>query len=164
VHKPAVILVNTGLKGLKGLRDFNGAPGSPGPPGPTGPSDLFVARTIVVDTNSPTDVVSVTVPSGNYLISTSMNAQFTDTDNQTLNCSYKTNPGSAISNQGISSRNNLDQSPQAVSFNEAVTFSASTVVTLNCGGFKTSVVNVVLTALAVGTCHSNAGTSSCGFF
>ena len=37
-------------------------------------------------------------------------------------------------------------------------------VTLNCGGFKTSVVNVVLSALAVGTCHSNAGTSSCGSF
>ena len=169
----SIILVNTGppgppgppgTPGTPGTPGAPGTPGSPGPPGPTGPSDLFVARTILVNTSSPADVVSVQVPPGNYLISTTMIAQFGDGDNQTLNCQLNTTPGSAVSGEGTSHRSNLDQSPQAVAFNEAVTFSAHTTVTLNCGGFNTSVNHVVLSALAVGTCHSNAGTSSCGFF
>jgi len=88
---------------------------------------------------------------------------FTDGDNQRLDCSYNTSPPSGITGEGTSTRSNIDESPHSISFQEAATFSSSTVITLHCGGFKTFANHVVLTAFKVGTCHSDQG-ENCGVF
>lgn len=154
-----------GVSGPVGPQGPQGSSGLTGAQGPAGPSDLFVGR---ADSAGPLndpglDVVSVSVPPGHYLISTSMIGQFGDGDNQTLSCVLKTAPGSAASDQGTSTRSNLDQGKQSIAFNEAVTFGLSTVITLHCTGFQTSVNRVVMSALKVGSCHSAQG-EDCGFF
>jgi hypothetical protein len=154
-----------GVAGPVGPQGLQGPQGFTGPQGPVGPSDLYVARTISSGSLSGggQDVVSVFVSPGHYLISTTMIGVFSDGDDQTLSCTLNTNPGSAVSGEGTSTRSNLNQSPHAVAFNEAVTFSLSTVITLHCVGFGTFANHVVLSALKVGSCHSAAG-ENCGFF
>jgi hypothetical protein len=103
------------------------------------------------------------VPPGNYLIHGSLIGEYTDTDDQTINCAINTNPPSAVSGEGTSNRSHLSQSPSAISFQEAATFAQTTVITMNCSGFMTIAAKSVLSALSVGSCHSSAG-ANCGFF
>ena len=153
-----------GAVGPEGSRGPEGPGGPAGFPGAPGPSDLFVAREIQSpQLNNDTDIVSVSVPAGNYLILATMIAQFIDDDPQTLQCAFKTTPGSAIGGQGTVSRTDLDHGTVPVAFQEVVTFAQPTIITMHCGGFRIGVNQVVLSAVKIGACHSNAG-DNCGVF
>ena len=145
-----------GPQGPAGPAGPTGATGAPGATGATGPAGAAGTGTAFVSSGgsggqtvtTPIDLASLTLPAGKYLITATVHIGTIDEDEQIFTCTLPP----------------VDPSPSRVTVPglgyasltmiEPFTATASTKVTLNCGGFNSIVQGSTLSAIAVTTLTS----------
>ena len=146
-----------GLQGLQGLQGPQGTTGATGDTGATGPagtngtSDAYIARApasgfIFLDS----DIVSVSVPAGSYVIIAKMTLVSADGDPQTAQCTLSTGD---FSEARVGGGESAGASRMVLSLQDAATFNATTTITVHCNGFHIAVEKSVLTAIKVNNIH-----------
>ena len=146
-----------GLQGLQGTTGATGNTGYTGAIGPTGPagangtSDAYIARApasgfISLDS----DIVSVSVPAGSYVINSKMTLVSGDHDPQTAQCTLSTGD---FSEARVGGGENAGASRMVLSLQDAATFNATTTITVHCNGYHIAVEKSVLTAIKVNNIH-----------
>jgi hypothetical protein len=141
-----------GTNGIDGTNGSDGAPGAPGPTGAAGVSDAYIARQSgSVDSSGGKQILSLSVPSGSYVVMAKIDGTDEDQDYQTTTCTLSTGDQTAmrLNSSAFSEVDDIG----ALSLEDAATFTGTTTVTLNCTGYKTVIADGVLTILRVGTLH-----------
>ena len=154
---PAGPIGPQGLQGSQGPQGTPGATGDTGATGPAGPagangtSDAYIARApasgfIFLDS----DIVSVSVPAGSYVINSKLVLVIADADPQTAQCTLSTGD---FSEARVGGGESAGASRLVLSLQDAATFNAATTITVHCNGFHIAVEKSVLTAIKVNTIH-----------
>ena len=140
-----------GTTGATGNTGYTVATGPTGPAGANGTSDAYIARApasgfIFLDS----DIVSVSVPAGSYVINSKMTLVSADGDPQTAQCTLSTGD---FSEARVGGGESAGASRLVLSLQDAATFNATTTITVHCNGFHIAVEKSVLTAIKVNTIH-----------
>jgi hypothetical protein len=156
VHNRAELIGPQGPAGPQGPQGIPGPTGPAGPQGPSGPigpqgpagpsglSHAYTASTSIVNlrTND-TEVASVTVPAGNYVIFGKATLTSQDSDKQNSNCKLSTGDTTTIVLTGAGL-------PQAVSVHDfATNLPDNTRIVMTCATFIGEAAEIKLSAIAV---------------
>jgi len=147
-----------GLPGPQGLQGPEGPVGPQGPQGPqglpgaSGTSHAFQSSTgvngqLVGDlSGAGLDVLSLSVPAGNYVVLGNVVLFNTDPDQQRVVCNFNTGPASTAS---IELGGLQNTSETTLALHDVTGLPSPGNITLHCQGFKVSFMNAVITAIKV---------------
>jgi collagen triple helix repeat protein/IPT/TIG domain-containing protein len=141
-----------GLPGPEGPVGPQGPPGPQGLPGASGTSHVFQSSTgvngqLVGDlSGAGLDVLSLSVPAGNYVVLGNVVLFNTDPDQQRAVCNFSTGPASTAS---IELGGLQNTSETTLSLHDVTSLPSPGNITLHCQGFKVSFMNAVITAIKV---------------
>lgn len=144
----------TGATGPAGPQGATGAQGTAGPPGSTGAAGVsasYVTRSayhagLQGDQNGGVDVVSLSLPAGDYVINAKLYLINFDQDTQFSNCSLSTGD---YWEMDLSQEGDVGDTV-TLALQDVVSFAATSAVTLHCFGYGVNAHDAVLTAIKVG--------------
>jgi len=149
---PAGPVGPVGSPGPPGLQGPVGPVGPQGPPGASGTSHVFQSSTgvngqLVGDlSGAGLDILSLSVPAGNYVVLGNVVLFNIDPDQQRAVCNFNTGPVSTASAE----LGGLQHTSEAtLSLQDVTSLTAPGNITLHCQGFKVSFMNAVITAIKV---------------
>jgi Collagen triple helix repeat (20 copies)/IPT/TIG domain len=141
-----------GVQGPVGPVGPQGPQGLQGPPGASGTSHAFQSSTgvngqLVGDlSGAGLDVLSLSVPAGNYVVLGNVVLFNLDPDQQRAVCKFDTSPASTAS---VELGGLQDTSETTLSLHDVTSLPSPGNITLHCQGFKVSFMNAVITAIKV---------------
>jgi len=141
-----------GLPGPAGPVGPQGPQGQPGPPGASGTSHVFQSSTgvngqLVGDlSGAGLDILSLSVPAGNYVVLGNVVLFNTDPDQQRAVCNFNTGP---VSTASVELGGLQHTSEATLSLQDVTSLPSPGTITLHCQGFKVSFMNAVITAIKV---------------
>lgn len=144
----------TGPQGIQGPSGTPGPTGATGLQGPAGTSDAWIGRSsglVSLDNNVSTDVVSVTVPAGSYVIAAETELRNVDDGGaQFASCQLTTGSASTVK---LEENDEANAYHQSITVLDAATFGATTTITLRCSTYDGTAESAVLTATKVAALH-----------
>ena len=141
-----------GPAGSPGPVGPQGPQGQQGPPGASGTSHVFQSSTgvngqFVGDLSGPgLDILSLSVPAGNYVVLGNVVLVNIDPDQQRAVCNFNTGPASTASAVLGGLQDTLEGT---LSLQDVTSLPSPGNITLHCQGFKVSFMNAVITAIKV---------------
>ena len=141
-----------GPAGSPGPVGPQGPQGQQGPPGASGTSHVFQSSTgvngqFVGDLSGPgLDILSLSVPAGNYVVLGNVVLVNIDPDQQRAVCKFNTGPASTASAVLGGLQDTLEAT---LSLQDVTSLPSPGNITLHCQGFKVSFMNAVITAIKV---------------
>jgi hypothetical protein len=148
-----------GAQGQKGASGLEGEQGVMGAPGPNG-TDAYVVGTALksLDTTgvSPTEVGSVTVPAGSYLLGASMWLAKAASGTSQVTCKLESAVSGTLWGESSTTLPTGSSERASMSLEGAETFTAEQAIKVICGAFSTATnaVDLRLWATKVGTLHA----------